>query len=531
LSEGSGVRESEHERAIASLRRNEAWLAAQKDAFQAAVNDAPLEEVLAFLISAAIGQMDANARCAFYIANSDGTELRHVVGMPESYARHVDGFKIGLESLACGLAVGAGQPVITPDVLRESRWTPWRWLAKEYDYRACWSFPVETSAGKTVGTFAMYFREPCEPTAQNLVFVASLTHAASIIISRHQEAEQRALAAKALRESEARLQAAIDLVKLGCYAWNPQTGEIECDDRLRAIYGLPADAPFSHETWRASVHPDDFERVVANVRRSADPRGDGQYGNEYRVIGHDRVERWIAARGRMTFQNEKAILFQGVALDVTERKRTEQANLLLIAELQHRTRNLLALVNAIATDTLAASHSLADFAATFGDRLTALSRVQGLLSRADTATVTINELVRMELQALGAEPNDQRVSVEGPEVILPKTSVQILALALHELVTNARKHGALATPEGHLAVAWHTTNGGGERNLVIEWREQTAITSRKDSPPGHRGFGRTLIEEALPYQLDAQTRFEIGPNGVFCSVAIGLDPRATEATQ
>jgi two-component system CheB/CheR fusion protein len=277
------------------------------------------------------------------------------------------------------------------------------------------------------------------------------------------------------------------------------------------------------------VHPDDLERVLAAVRRRADPREDGLYAIEYRVIGKDGVERWIATRGRMTFQDDKPISYQGVALDVTERKRAEQQNLLLIAELHHRTRNLLAVVNSISTETLAASNSLADFSATFGNRLASLSRVQDLLSRGDATPVTISELVRLELQALGAEPDGQRVTVEGPEVTLPNRLVQILALALHELATNARKHGALAAPEGRLAVSWRTINHNAERSLAIEWREYKGVQDGGNVPSVRKGFGRSLIEEALPYQLDAQTRLEIGPDGVFCSVTISLDSEQTGA--
>jgi PAS domain S-box-containing protein len=332
-----------------------------------------------------------------------------------------------------------------------------------------------------------------------------------------------------LRESDARLQAAVDLAKLGRCEWNLQTGEIEWDDLLHAMWGLPAGAPVDYGTWRAGVHPDDLERVLAAVRRRADPREDGLYAIEYRVIGKDGVERWIATRGRMTFQDDKPISYQGVALDVTERKRAEQQNLLLIAELHHRTRNLLAVVNSISTETLAASNSLADFSATFGNRLASLSRVQDLLSRGDATPVTISELVRLELQALGAEPDGQRVTVEGPEVTLPNRLVQILALALHELATNARKHGALAAPEGRLAVSWRTINHNAERSLAIEWREYSGIPGGGYVPSVRKGFGRSLIEEALPYQLDAQTRLEIGPDGVFCSVTISLDSEQTGA--
>lgn len=129
-----------------------------------------------------------------------------------------------------------------------------------------------------------------------------------------------------VRESEARLQAAVDLVKLGRYAWNPQTNELQWDDTLRAMWGLPAGAPVDYDAWRSCVHRDDLARVDAAVQQCADPRGDGVYDIEYRVIGQiDGVERWIATRGRTNFRNDVPVSFYGVALDVTDHKRIEEA--------------------------------------------------------------------------------------------------------------------------------------------------------------------------------------------------------------
>ena len=178
----------------------EKWLAGQSGAFKAAVNGAPLEESLGILIQTAIDQVGAD-RCAFYIANGEGTELKHVVGMPEDYARKVDGFVIGKESLACGLAAGTARPVITPDVREEPRWQRWLWLAQEYGYRDCWSFPVDNSQGRPVGTFAMYFAKPRDATSEDLAFAHSLVATASIIIVQSESQS-------ALREIQ-RLQSAI----------------------------------------------------------------------------------------------------------------------------------------------------------------------------------------------------------------------------------------------------------------------------------------------------------------------------------
>ena len=133
-----------------ALRRHEGWFAGQKNAFQAAMNGEPLEKSLGILLGTALEQVNHDRRCAFYIANADRTELRHVVGMPESYARLINGLKIGTDSFACGLALATGQPVITRDVTEEVRWEPFVQAAREHDFRACWSFPVETCAGKCV---------------------------------------------------------------------------------------------------------------------------------------------------------------------------------------------------------------------------------------------------------------------------------------------------------------------------------------------------------------------------------------------
>ena len=151
-----------------------------------------------------------------------------------------------------------------------------------------------------------------------------------ITVEKH--AEQR------LRESAARLQAAVDLVKLGRYAWNPQTNELQWDDTLRAMWGLPAGSGVDYGVWRSCVHPDDLARAEAAIQQCTDPRGDGLYDIEYRVIGKmDGLERRIATRGQTNFENGAPVSFYGVALDVTDRKRIEKT---LERRVETRTREL-----------------------------------------------------------------------------------------------------------------------------------------------------------------------------------------------
>jgi PAS domain S-box-containing protein len=128
-----------------------------------------------------------------------------------------------------------------------------------------------------------------------------------------------------LRQSEARLQAAVDLVGLGLYAWDPQTNALTWDARVKAMWGFPPETPVKYDMWRERVHPGDLAGVETAIAACTDPRGDGVYDVEYRVNGADGVERWVATRGRTIFQNEQPSAFYGVALDITARKHAEEA--------------------------------------------------------------------------------------------------------------------------------------------------------------------------------------------------------------
>ena len=194
---GTGLLISARRKAREAQRAREAWLRGQREALEAAVNDAPLETSLGALVHTATDALGQDVRAAFYLANGGGTELHHVVGMPPAYAEAVDGFKIGRESLACGLATHTGQPILTSDVKTDARWEPWRWLAARFDYRACWSFPIHSSAGKFVGSLAVYWRQSREATERDLELASFLTHTASVIISRHNESKARKRAEKA----------------------------------------------------------------------------------------------------------------------------------------------------------------------------------------------------------------------------------------------------------------------------------------------------------------------------------------------
>jgi PAS domain S-box-containing protein len=139
-------------------------------------------------------------------------------------------------------------------------------------------------------------------------------------------ARLRRKASARVRRSEARLQAAVNLVGLSPYSWDPTTNAIEWDDRLRAIWGLPPGSPVDMDVFLAGIHPDDRARVQAAVAACADPAGNGIYHLEYRVVGiGDGVERWVSMHGRTAFEDGRPVSFVGAALEVTKRKRSEAA--------------------------------------------------------------------------------------------------------------------------------------------------------------------------------------------------------------
>lgn len=222
----------------------------------------------------------------------------------------------------------------------------------------------------------------------------------------------------------------------------------------------------------------------------------------------------------------------GMAEDITERVRAEEdlraaqkRQEVLVAELQHRTRNLITVVGALSQRTAAESGSLEDFGDRFRHRLAALSRVQALLSQLSAgARIGFGDLLNSELAALGAPAG--RLTLEGPEdVTLRSGTVQTFALALHELATNAVKHGAFADPEGRLTVRWTTAAGAdGSRRLQVDWRESGVDMAADGDHVASAGYGRELIEQALPYQLGAETSYELTGDGVHCTIEVPIDP-------
>jgi PAS domain S-box-containing protein len=336
----------------------------------------------------------------------------------------------------------------------------------------------------------------------------------------------------ALRESEAHLRLVMERIPQLVWTALGDSRWTWASPQWCAYTGLAEEA-CRGMGWLEAIHPEDR---AATTGAWAAAQVAGLLDVEHRVRSADGAYRWFHTRATPFAHGAgaEAVEWFGTSTDVHEMRQLRDQQEVLVAELQHRTRNLITVVRAIASQTMAMTDTLPAFNAELSDRLEALARVQGLLSRAEREPITISVLLRMELNALGAELEAEavrdRVALEGPEVSLRHSVVQTLALALHELATNARKYGALATEEGRLRVTWQVREtGDAKRHLALEWVEEGASRLSLDDSAqgsyGRGGYGRELIERALPYTLGAETRYELGETGVRCTIDLPLDAR------
>jgi two-component system CheB/CheR fusion protein len=200
--------------------------------------------------------------------------------------------------------------------------------------------------------------------------------------------------------------------------------------------------------------------------------------------------------------------------DVTQRRALQERQQLLLSELTHRVKNTLAVVQAIAHQTEVTSTSPAQFVERFSGRLVALATAHGLLVQSDWQGADLAALTRVQLQAYACDA--RRMHVEGPAVSLPAELATPFGLVLHELATNAAKHGALSRSGGEVGVSWELFGCGGQRVLTLTWRETGGPQPDASSP---RGLGSKLIDNAIP---GARVRRQFGGDGLACTIELPL---------
>jgi PAS domain S-box-containing protein len=286
-----------------------------------------------------------------------------------------------------------------------------------------------------------------------------------------------------------------------------------------AIYGLPEEtAEISVGDWRSHVHPDDLPQFLEH-RQQVFAERHGEHRAECRIVRPCGTIRWIESRSYVEYdQAGHAKRMVGVNIDITERKRAEEARTILNAELDHRVKNALATVNAVVFHTREGSTSVDGFMAALEGRLRSMATTHELLSSRRWQGLPLTELVQRELAPYAARNNTE---INGAGILLKPEAGQALAMVLHELATNAAKYGALSTKEGRVSIRWDRhLNGQPRSHLALEWEE---IGGPPVVAPGVSSYGTSTIRDLIPYELGGTVDLVLAPEGVRCRLELPAD--------
>jgi two-component sensor histidine kinase len=322
------------------------------------------------------------------------------------------------------------------------------------------------------------------------------------------------------RRTLARQQQTFDLAmvasKMGTWRYTMADNICVYDDNAQKLYGL-TEARFLHDEAgvKDKFHADDMDLMWSRVAKACDPTGDGRYDIEYRVKQLDGRWRWLSAWGQVEFEGDgdarKPVAIAGASRDLTELKRAEELQRLLVNELNHRVKNSLATVQSIADQTLRGAADLQTARDAIDQRICSLARAHDLLTARNWAGADLREVVERVLEPYAAE----RFHIQGEAIELSPQQALTLSMALHELATNAAKYGALSTSAGTVELSWRVESG----EFQLSWREHGGPPV---AAPTRRGFGSRLLQRALMRELGGATTVIYAPEGVIFEVAAPL---------
>lgn len=343
------------------------------------------------------------------------------------------------------------------------------------------------------------------------------------VLNRAWTYSRRRAAERSLIETEARLRLAHEAAEIGSFDYDLETGDMVCDARCREIFGLGVDVAVTYaQTLRPLIHPSDLDRVQGAVRHAMKAPTERSFDLVFRMSGHDDGRaRTVHASGQCVVADGAAVRIVCAVRDVTKAKEAEERQALLTRELQHRVKNTLAMVNALANQTMRRAASAQDGLAAFSARLIALGHAHDILTQTSWTSAPIEAIVSQTLATHG--DGGERIAWSGPDIRLTARQSLALALALHELATNAAKYGALSNETGRVRIAWRVGLGAARESLRFEWRESGGPPV---VAPDRKGFGSRLIEQSLAAEFGGEVVVSYDPAGLLCTIEadLQLDP-------
>ncbi|WP_157032975.1 sensor histidine kinase [Sphingomonas changbaiensis] len=312
----------------------------------------------------------------------------------------------------------------------------------------------------------------------------------------------------ALRASELRLRLAMDAARMAVWEYDAQAGRILHSSDLNRLLGFVETRDVPYEEFRARIDPDDLQRL-SGIAIASLKKGEPHFQTEIRYRLSRGEVRWLLVSAEFQLKPGGEVdRIIGVALDITDRKRDEEHQRLLLHELNHRVKNTLAVVQALAHQSFAGSRDHARQDA-FEGRLIALASAHNLLTRESWEAASLIDVIRSA--AAACDPDEQRLTLDGPDIRVPPKAAVAMALAIHELCTNAVKYGALSNDSGQVTIAWRVEEG----RLRLVWTE--AGGPPVDSPR-RRGFGSRMLERALAGELVGSVNLDFAPSGLRCTI-------------
>lgn len=333
----------------------------------------------------------------------------------------------------------------------------------------------------------------------------------------HTDITERKRAEERLREGEARFRAMADSAPAPVWMTSVEGGITFANEAFAEFAGVDAEALLG-DAWIRMIHPDDIAEVGAR-RAAARGAADGPlaYGFEARFLCGDDLYRWMVANARP--QIDARGQFQGyigMAMDMTETKTAEARQRLLINELNHRVKNTLASIQSIVRQTLRPEETPVQVRERLIGRLLAMSAAHDVLTRERWEGAALDDIVRQGVAPFVDDREPGRVVISGPNLRAGASTALSLALAMHELATNAAKYGALSTPAGKVTITWEQTD---EARAILTWTERDGPPV---SAPERKGFGTRLLERGLAGDLGGRPKLTFAAQGVRAVLPVRL---------
>ncbi len=451
--------------------------------------------------------------CTNYRLDPAARRLRLVFvhGIPPEHLEAAQSLELGQEY--CGAAAASLQPLVADK--QRIACDPNGGLVRELGATAYACYPLKASDGRLLGTFAVASATREGFSDEDVVWLGTITNFLA-------QAWERFEVEQGLRASEERFRSSLLHSPLPILLFDDQERILALSQSWLDQTGYSREELRRVEDWTARAYGERSGEVLEQIRRIIPTEPEAERAERMIRTKDGRDCLWSFVTSALGTQSDGRRLFVCVAQDVTERKAHEEQVHLLMREANHRAKNMLSLVQAIARQT--AAREPEDFVGRFTERIQALSANQDLLVRHEWQGVDVEDLVRAQL-AHFADLVGSRIDVDGPKQRLNAAAAQAIGLALHELATNAGKYGALSKDRGRVDVRWGTVGD----TFTMSWAERDGPPV---SAPQRRGFGTTVIEAMAKHSLDGAVDLDYAPSGVTwqlaCPAANALEPSERE---